>query len=357
MAMRNKPIKIGLIGCGNVTANRHLPVLKGISEAKVVAAADRDQSRLDHISRQFGIERRYSEYAALLEDASVDAVGIFVPLKAHFEIAMAALDAGKHLLIEKPLTLTLDEADQLVERAERTDSKSMVAFNKRWHRLVRLAGRLIKEGVLGSVSMMHSTISTAHDKDRLPDWRRRREEGGGTLIELGSHYFDLWHFLLNCHVEEIYAVSGSTEAMDDEPGIVTARTSDGVFLNCLLSDLLPDQNKIEIFGENCLLNINLHRFDGIELIPLHGHGGDVKHRLRNLATFLRSLPRGILQFHHGGDYQDSFRDLWIHFLNCISGDKPVDCPLEEGRRSLRVALAAVRSVTTGRPVRIVEANR
>lgn len=355
--MRKKQIKIGLIGCGNVTANRHLPVLRGISEAKVIAAADVDQKRLDHISQRFGIEKRYSEYAALLEDPSVDAVGIFVPLKAHFEIAMAALDAGKHLLLEKPITLALDEADQLVERAARTDKKAMVGFNKRWHRLIRLADRLMKEGILGSVSMMHSTLSTAHDKGRLPDWRRRREEGGGTLIELGSHYFDLWHFLLNCHVEEIYAVSGSLEAMDDEPGIVTARTSDGVFLNCMLSDLLPDQNKIEIFGEEYLLNVYLHRFDGIELIPLHSHGGDIKQRLRNLTTFLRSLPKGILQLHYGGDYQASFRDLWIHFLSCILNDKPVDCPLEDGRRSLQVALAAVRSASSGRPVRIVEENR
>jgi predicted dehydrogenase len=171
---------------------------------------------------------------------------------------------------------------------------------------------------------------------------------------LGSHYFDLWHFLLKCHVEEIYAVTGSPGGMDDEPGIVTARTSGGIFLNCILSDLLPDQNRIEIFGEDCLLNVHLHRFDGIELIPLQSHGGDIKKRLRELATFFRYLPRGIRQLRCGGDYQASFRDLWIHFLNCILRDGPVECTLEDGRRSLRVALAAVRSAASGRPVRMVE---
>ena len=353
----NKRIRIGLIGCGKVAVNKHLPALQSLREAEVVAAADVDSERLDHVTHAFQIEKRFVDYADLLQDPAVEAVGICVPLQFHFEVASAALDAGKHVLLEKPLVMSLDEADQLIERAANTDRKVLVGLNKRWHRLVRQAREMVRGGKLGPVRVINAIHATGHHKRYMPAWRLHRELGGGNLIENGTHWYDMWHFFLGSDVKEVFAVSGASEEEDDEPCIVTGQTADGVFLNCVLSDLLPDQNEIEILGQEAILRVSLHRFDGLESIPLHSCAGDLRNRLANMAQLFKTLPHKVLQGRHGGDYNASFRVQWQHFIDCIQQDKPVECTLEDGRRALQVALAAVLSANTGRPVKVAQAPR
>jgi myo-inositol 2-dehydrogenase/D-chiro-inositol 1-dehydrogenase len=314
-------------------------------------------ARLNRVADRFRIKRRFVDYMALLQDPTIEAVAICVPLQFHCEVALAALDEGKHVFLEKPLVMSLDEADRLIGKAGKTGSKVLVGFNKRWHRLVRQAREIVRQGRLGPVGLINTICSSGHDRRNVPAWRLRREVGGGNLIENGSHFYDMWRFLLQTDVEEVCAVSRSTEQGDDEPSVVTARTSDGVFLNCVLSDFLPDRNEVEIFGEDCILRVSLHRFDGLEFIPLHSCAGDVRNRLRNMAHFFKELPCGILQARHGGDYNASFRAQGQHFIDCIRRDIPVECSLEDGRRALQVALAAVKSASKGQPVKVAQAPR
>lgn len=350
--MKVRPVKIGLIGCGKVALGRHLPALASLPEAHVMALADIDEARLAQVAKAYTIDRPFVDYEEMLKDPSVEAVGICVPLPLHFATAMAALDAGKHVLLEKPVAMSLAEADRLIERAGTADRKIMVGFNNRWHRHVRKARDLIRQGALGPVCMITSVHSTGHHGRFLPEWRRTRATGGGNLIENGSHFFDLWRFLLGIEIETITAVSSTTAGNDDEPSAVTAQTNDGVFLNCVLSDLLPDRNEIEIFGQDCVLRVSLHRFDGLECLPLYGNVGDARYRLKNILNFFREIPRGAVQYRYGGDYNASFRAEWRHFIDCIRRDKPVECTLTDGREALKAALAAVQSASTGRPVEV-----
>lgn len=93
----------------------------------------------------------------------VEAVAICVPLRYRRAIALAALDAGKHAFIEKPLTLSLDEADQLIKRAAQSPRKVMVSFNKRWHRLVRQAREMIQRGALGPLELVVTVFTKEAD--------------------------------------------------------------------------------------------------------------------------------------------------------------------------------------------------
>ncbi|MBW1742411.1 MAG: Gfo/Idh/MocA family oxidoreductase, partial [Deltaproteobacteria bacterium] len=209
----------------------------------------------------------------------------------------------------------------------------------------------------GPVGLINTIHATGHHKRYMPAWRLRRELGGGSLIENGTHWYDMWHFLLQSDVEEVFAVSGATEKGDDEPCIVTGRTENGVFLNCVLSDFLPDRNEIEILGQDSVLRVSLHRFDGLEVTPLHSCAGDLQNRLSNMARFFKGLPQQVLQGRYGGDYNASFRNQWQHFIDCIQRDIPVECTLEDGRRALQVALAAVQSANTGQSVKVADAPR
>src|SRR3989304_889775 len=132
---RAEPVKLGLIGWGGVAENIHLPALRHGADAHVVAAAETDPDRLNRVARRFHINDRYTHFLDLLANPAIEAVAICVPAQFHVDVALAALDAGKHLLIEKPLALSVEESDRLIERAARFPKlKIMVGFNMRWHR-------------------------------------------------------------------------------------------------------------------------------------------------------------------------------------------------------------------------------
>jgi predicted dehydrogenase len=352
MTNRNNTLKVGIIGCGNVAANRHLPALKSLKTVEVVAAADIDEERLKQVVDRFHIGKSFADYKILLSDPSVDVVGVLVPLQLHFEVAMAALKAQKHLLLEKPITMTLGQADQLIEQAAGTDRKVIMGLNKRWHRLVRRARKVIEDEKLGPISFINIVSSSGQDYRTVPAWRLKRHQGGGNLVENGTHFYDIWRFLLQDDIEEVFAVSASKNNSEDEPAIITARTLNGVFLNCALSDFSPNRNEIEILGENRALRLSLHRFDGFEFTPFNACSGDIGARLKSMVRFFKELPIGLLQYRYGGDYTESFRAQWKHFIDCIQNDKQVECTLEDGRFALQIALAAVRSASTGQPVRV-----
>jgi myo-inositol 2-dehydrogenase/D-chiro-inositol 1-dehydrogenase len=264
---------------------------------------------------------------------------------------MDVLKAGKHLLLEKPMCSTLREAGLLSKAAEEAGVKVMMGLNKRWHRLVRRAREVLSSGELGKVRLVNLVYSSGQDFDQVPAWRKRRSSGGGNLIENGVHCYDLWRFLLREEIVEIYAVSGH-EGSDDEPAVVTARTESGILLNTTLSDFMPGRNEMEIFGDRQVLSISQYRFEGFEFTPRGTSSGDISNRLKRLSRFFRELPAGISQYRYGGDYTESFRAMWSHFIQAVQDDSPVSCTLEDGQRALEITLAALSSADSGQPVRI-----
>jgi predicted dehydrogenase len=345
-------MKIGIIGCGRVAVDRHLPAIRSLGNVQVVAAADHDAQRLAYATHRFHITRQHRDYAKMLQDPEIEAVGVFVPLEHHFETAAAVLDAGKHLLLEKPMCRTQTEADRLVKKAGGVNLKAMMAFNRRFHRMIRRARQLVQGGRLGPVRLVSVAASSGQDAQKVPSWRLSRASGGGCLIEDASHFYDLWRFLLDDEIDEVFALSQSIRGSDDEPAVITARTVKGVLLSCALSDFAPNRHEMEIFGDNSVLSLSPHRFEGIELTPAGTCAGDIAARIRRLVTFLRELPWGLRQHRHGGDYNASFSAEWRHFIDCIQNDLTVESSLEDGRRALQVTLAAIRSATEKKCVRV-----
>src|SRR5436853_7340172 len=130
MLERDRPVSLGIIGCGWVTSDRHLPALQQLPQARVVAVADINLDQLDRIAGRFHIERRYTDFRELLNDPTIEAVAVCTPPRFHVEPALATLEAGKHLFIEKPLALELDEIDRLLARARQSPKTVvMVGFN------------------------------------------------------------------------------------------------------------------------------------------------------------------------------------------------------------------------------------
>jgi len=316
-----------------------------------MALADVNPDELKKVADQFQIEQRHTDYRALLDDRSLDVIAVCVPAQFHVEIALAVLKAGKHLFVEKPLALCLEECDRLIAKAQMTNKKIVVGFNLRHHRLIQEAQKIIQRGDLGAIEAIRSTWTSAIRYHRtLPAWRNRRELGGGALFEIAVHHFDLWRCLLQSEVEEICAFSKSTE-WPDETVTLTARLRNGVAISSLFSERTSDSNEIEIYGQNGRLRISLYRFDGLEFYSTSSLEGSLATRLNILKKTLKDLPTGIAIMRQGGDYKISYRREWRHFINVIRHDLPVNCTLEDGRAAVQIALAAIESDALGKPVK------
>jgi len=349
MAAKGKVIKLGLIGCGRAAEICHLPALQHLAGIEVVAVADLDPERLGQVADRFHIKQRYTNFLDLLNHPSIEAIAVCVPVQAHVEVALAALEAGKHVLIEKPLALNLEEADRLIARAAQLPYKVMVGFNLRWHRLLRQAQGLIQRGRLGPLVLLRTAFTSYHE--HIPDWRKRRELGGGVFFEVAVHHFDLWRFLLHSEIEEIFAVSHS-QHWEDESATVTARLTNGVLVTAIFSERTNQTNEVEIYGHAGYVRVSCYRFDGLEYVSSASRAGDVRTRLRRIVSTLTELPRGAWRMYQGGDFRASYQDEWRQFMHAIQYGEPVGCTLQDGRRALEVVMAALESAALGCPVKV-----
>jgi predicted dehydrogenase len=357
MAILNEPIRVGVVGCGNVAEMRHLPALLKLREVQVAAVADMDPHRLTRIRTRFKIRDLHRDYRVLLDDSTIDAVAICVPAQHHAEVAIAALDAGKHVFIEKPLALSLDEADQLMQTAKNLSKQVTVGFNMRWHRLVRQAKKMIQQETLGPIKCIVTRLTSgSRYSQHSPEWKKYREQGGGALIELAVHHFDLWRFLLQSEVEEVFAASCPGD-WEDETATVTARMESGTLVVSFFSEVTHASQDLEIYGQRGYLKVSCYRFDGLNFIPSSRLSGDFLNRMENTISLISGAPRLFLNYFSGGDYVATYEKEWQHFIGAIRNHTPLETTLEDGRRALQIVLASLASTSMKEPVKIERAPR
>lgn len=351
MARTRKIIRLGIIGCGRVAEERHLGPLMSLPEFRVVATADIDPVRSERLARRLNAALSFDQYRSVLEHPDVDAVAILTPTSSHAEIGIAALAAGKHVLVEKPLALTLEDCDRFISAEAKSSRKVVVGFNLRWHRLVRRASEFLATGALGRVKAVRSTYTHHRTGETAPDWHRKLELGGGVSFNEAVHHFDLWRYFAG-EVEQIFSMRTSSVHYEDETDVIAARLAKGALAMGVFSFGTGPTSELEIYGELGRLCLSLYRFDGMEFFPHSKYPGDLKARFRTALASLGGLPRAIPNLQRGGVFQATFTGLWQHFSDCILNDIPSQCTLQDGKNALRITLAAIRSANTCLPVQI-----
>jgi myo-inositol 2-dehydrogenase / D-chiro-inositol 1-dehydrogenase len=342
-------VRLGIIGCGYVTLDRHLPALRDVPEIEVVAVADTVSERAAEAARR-APQARAVDVDALLGDGSVEAVAVCTPPATHAELAVAALDAGKHLFLEKPLALSLEEADRIAERAAGSPLRVLVGFNFRRHRLVERARRLVQDGRLGRIQALRSAF-TNPVLDGGIAWKTKREQAGGALLDRAVHHFDLWRFVLGEEVAEVVALTRSEDG-DDQSTLVTARTTEGTPLSALALDDSVVTHDLAVYGSEAAVFADLCRFDGFEVAPRTELPGSPAARLRRARDTVRRPGESLRAVRAGGDFRRSYVEQWRHFARAVRGDEPPSPTLADGRAVLEVALAAARSADSGSSVRL-----
>jgi myo-inositol 2-dehydrogenase/D-chiro-inositol 1-dehydrogenase len=349
------PVRVALVGCGEVCELKHLPALRRVRDAQVVAVVDTDHARAARVADRFGIAHRFADVEALLDARLADVIGVLVPPRDHVKVARLSLAAGCHVLVEKPLALSLDDADALIA-AERTAAGSVVmGLHMRWHRLMRRARDTIRDGGIGAPESIRAVWSSPRDDAETPDWKKRRSTGGGALVEIAVHLFDLWRFLLETEVTEVF-VETRHGRRHDERAVVTAALANGMLASASLSERSSHDLEINVAGGQGRLRLACQRFDGFEQYGLHETDGMLGPRLRKLTSSIRELPGAVARMRRLGEYGESFRAQWQHAVDVARGALPA-CTLEDGRAALRVVLAAAESASRHEPVRVDSASR
>ncbi|HEU4878361.1 MAG TPA: Gfo/Idh/MocA family oxidoreductase, partial [Gemmatimonadaceae bacterium] len=320
------PVRVGVIGAGSLGFH-HIRILRDMESVAFAGFMESREDRADEVSKELDV-RRYADEQSLLAD--VDAVTIVVPTSAHFDVAKAALDAGKHVFIEKPITTTLEQADELLDIARKHGALVQIGHVERFNRAVRAAlpyvhrPRFIESERLALFSMRGSDVAV--------------------VLDLMIHDIDLVLTLVGDTAEEISAVG--VPVLTPMLDIANARVtfSSGAVANITSSRISRDRvRKIRIFQESGYMSLDLAAGTGNffrlkeKLDPSRALSGPV-----NITDFVDYVP---LTAPEG----EPLRLEFDSFIAAIRGEAPVVVTGEDGRRALAVALRIVAEIERTRP--------
>jgi len=202
-----KKLKAGVIGCGGIAFGKHMPALKKLDSVEMVAFYDSVNGNAIKAAKEFGCENSkvYQSYEELLADKSIDVVHICTPNKFHAEMTVAALEAGKHVMCEKPMAMNSKEAKLMCDTARKTGKKLSIAYQNRFRTDSLYLKEVCDRGDLGEIY-----FAKAHAVRRraVPTWGvflNEELQGGGPLIDIGTHALDLTLWMMN-NYEPNYAV-------------------------------------------------------------------------------------------------------------------------------------------------------
>ncbi len=214
-----KTINVGIIGTGGIASNQHMPALAKQPDVKILAVADVNEEVAKTAAQRYEVEHVFTDYTKMLEMAEIDAVHVCTPNNLHMPPTIAALEAGKHVMVEKPIARSAQEGVKMVEAARRTGKKLMVAQNIRFDVGNQCLKRFIDAGDLGEI---YFGRVWALRRRGIPSWgvfTDKEKQGGGPLIDIGVHVLDLTLFLMG-HPKPVTCSGQAFTKIGNTPGHV-----------------------------------------------------------------------------------------------------------------------------------------
>jgi predicted dehydrogenase len=255
MSDQSDRIGVGVIGLGWV-AGSHVRAYQQDARTRVVAVAGREVAKTRARAEELGLgaARVHDDWTALLRDPEVRIVSICTPHWQHAEQAIAAAEAGKHVLIEKPIALTLDELRALRDAVRSAGVRAMCSFVLRWNPLLQGIDRRVREGELGRLSLARFDYWNRQRRGLdTPGWWHTTAQAGSTLLHGGCHAADAMRWLVGSEVVEVQALGTSRHAPFEYPPTIAALVAfaDGTVgqLSATIEGALPYAFNVELIGE------------------------------------------------------------------------------------------------------------
>jgi predicted dehydrogenase len=319
-------------------AGEHARAYQANPETRVVAVAGRDRGRTQARADELGLSARvYDDWTALLRDPEVELVSICTPHPQHAEQGIAAAEAGKHVLVEKPVALTLEELRALRDAVRAAGVKAMCSFVLRWNPLLLEIDRRVRGGELGRLSLARLDYwNRARRGLERRDWWHTFAGAGSTLLHGGCHAADAMRWLVGAEALEVQAIGTSRHpAFEYPPTIaVLVRFADGTVgqLSACIEGALPYMFNVELIGERGAVR------DGRLVV----HQGDDSYRTEELPG-VRPDSRDVS--HH------PFPQEIAAFVRAVRADaEPEAAGLEDAVKTHELCIAADIAAAEGRPV-------
>ena len=323
----------------------HLNNLRRFPDVEVVALADPDAERLEQASQTVPRAALFSDYRELLNRSEIDAIVICLPNALHAEAAIAVLSRGKHLYLEKPLAINLEDGRKLLDVWRRSERVGMIGFSYRFNPLHQDVRRHLQAETLGELVSVRSVFTTG--PHRVPQWKQRRQSGGGALLDLASHHVDLVRFWFKEEVDEVRA-NILSQRFEADTATLELRLTNGLLVQSFFSMSSVDDDRFEIYGRNGKLSFDRYNSWAVEIT------GSTRRSLpfHRFTQALAWLPRSRFAISkllaHANE--PSFAAALAHFVTAARNAGPASPDFDDGFQSLAVIIAAEESARTGRPV-------
>lgn len=329
-------LKVGVIGCGSIAKFRHLPEFAANKHVEIVAVCDIVEDRAKAAAKKYDA-KAYTDYKDVLANDEINVISVCLPNNLHAPVSIAAANAGKHVLCEKPMATSREEAEQMIEAAQKNGKKLMIAHNQRFVSSHQKAKELITSGEIGKIYSFRTVFGHGGPEgwsvDGRDSWFFHKEAAFiGAMGDLGVHKTDLIRFLLG---EEVVEVAGFVETSAkgdtdvDDNAVCILKTESGIIgtLAASWSYNAEQDNSTVIYGEKATLY--LEDDPNYSLIVQYTNGEVVKYELDAIQTN-----------EEGGQTTSHVID---HFVDALVHDTDVPVSGEEGMKSLEVVLAALES--------------
>ena len=340
-ASASPPVEVGLIGAGGIGSFHGESLARRVPGAVLAAVADPAPGVAERLAASLGCPRATLEPAELLAEPSIRAVVIAAPPSAHADLIEAAAGAGKAVFCEKPMALTLADADRAIGAARAAGVPLQVGFNRRFAADFRAARDLVASGRVGQVQLMRSLTRDPElaDPAVIKPWT--------IFLETLIHDFDTLRWLNpGARAVEVYAAADALVRPDWrdrgllDTAVVTVRFDNGALATAEASFQAAYGYDVrgEVFGSAGMVTAgDIHRTSA----TFHGEDGVVRETVRRNVDLFR----------------DAYADELAHFVDCVRDGIDPECTGEDARGALEIALASIDSVREGRPVRVEEVAR
>jgi predicted dehydrogenase len=324
-------VRVGIVGCGSIARSAHVPGFLTSERATLAAFASRSRGSAEATAADAGGGTVCDDWRELVEQDDVDAVDICSPNAFHRDQAVAAAKAGKHVLVEKPVACTADEADEMISAAHQAGVVLQVAHNLRYVPAVLAARDVVRSGRLGNIVGLRAAFGHAGPQvwARDASWFfDRARSGGGALIDMGIHIIDVVNFVTGLRAREVTAMTSGSDPCEDAAQLVIGfgNGAIGSVHASWVARPAPDMS-LTIFGADGTLHFDIRT--PLTLRPADGKKEEIE------------LPKVTA---------NPFDD----FARVVSGDLPAGPAAsgEEARDAIAIVDAAYASAQSGKTTEV-----
>jgi len=339
-----------LIGCGRIAVNHLKAALK--QELNIIAVCDVKQEAMDRLLAEYGLDRnssikRYTDYKAMLEENDIQLVGIATESGLHAQIALDCIDRGVHVIIEKPIALSMSDADEIVRRSQQKGVKVCACHQNRFNTAVQETRRALEAGRFGKLS--HGSIHVRWNRNRdyytQAPWRGTWAQDGGCLMNQCIHGIDLLRWMMGDEVEEVYGVTRQRfhDYLEcEDVGMAVVKFKNGAIGTIEGTTNVYPKNLEEtlyLFGEKGTVKLGGASTNHIDIWEFSDEGPD-------------DADKRGLQEPTSNVYGNGHISLYADMISAIEQDRKPYIDAIAGRNALEMVLAIYLSEATRKPVRL-----